>query len=283
MKGATSMISCRHAAPTDYTNVQNALQSQLIAIAADVSANLKIDNTIIIAPATTTDQSHITGTNNNIPMGIATYGGTRCCYYGFVNDFSSFNCGLLFEQYNSSKSADYVGVARTYVVYPTYEADPVNTYDSWPNIQMVIAGNDKTIKQMIDNPYFIYNGDKLALYAQGSLRTGFLFVKMKSLDDPTDIKPIIFNFGCGGPANSSYGVCSQINVLDNSGMQVTQYDDYINRTITDGDDIYIEKFIYNGYYCDELFIFNGQCPAGLFKLGNDTYLNVGFNLYIKIV
>jgi hypothetical protein len=238
----------------------------------DIADKLKINNTKIL---------HRSDLNDNSTYSSATYmpfGGqvsyTRI-YYDFINDFANFNCGVVIGK-NGSMYGAYM--ARSELNGSTVTDTECSTRTT------IIRPSTVSIYNMINKPYYIYNSQTLAYFAIGHVSHGIVFAKLKSIDDPLVTKPVIISFGftSSSASDCTLGVADIITVLDSPSLQVAAYTSNINSSIDGADMMRISKFIYNGYYSDEIFVFDGMTPSGIFTLDNNTYVNLAHNVYLKV-
>lgn len=266
------MIVSKLAELTDTSSYDNAQINYFKIVLSDFADYLKIDNKSILQYADFCEDSTYTSKELTIDSRAC----TRRTFVKTVNDFGSIDAGLLhvFSNYSAMLPAR--------IHYTTSPAvDETNTI----SCAIVEHGKALSITDYINLPYHMYNGQTVAYCAIGHTKHSVTFAKLKSIDDPTNFKYIIIASGktyTSDNLNDRVGFNNSMVIIDNDNFAYTQYTSDIHKT-SNSKIISIEKFVNNGYYSDEIFIFNGDCPSGIFKLDNVTYLNIGFNLYIKIV
>jgi hypothetical protein len=211
--------------------------------------------------------------------------GAHTTYFEFINNFAQYDCGMVVSNRILTHAYLAIGSDRTYVPRAWINFSDVGAqiphyhpfdYDASPAIVNIGAC-----------PYYMYNGTDVAYFAIGHINHCILFAKLKSIDDDTVTKYVVFTC-CNTSTNTAntdpfyYGTYRNVYIMDSPNMIYNRYENNMHLNVYDGSKIYIEKFIYNGFYSDEIFIFDGVCPNGIFTLNNISYLNIGSNLYLKI-
>lgn len=214
--------------------------------------------------------------------------GAHSYYFEFINNFAQYDCGIIV----SNRVMTHLSANPVEGSVPTYL--PIKSWCTFSDVGKQIPifhpfsyDASPTVAHIGACPYYMYNGANVAFFAIGHINHCMLFVKLKSIDDDSVTKYVIM-MACNTNArtyNSDpfyYGTYRNVYIMDNPNYVYTKYENNMKLNAYDGSKVYIEKFIYNGYYSDEIFIFDGVCPNGIFKLNNDTYMNIGSNLYLKI-
>ena len=264
---------------TDISSVDNAKIEFMKYVFIDIANTLKIDNTPILRyESFSEDPTYRSKT-------IALFGRSwdRYAFINSINNFSDIDIGLtfVFDKGGSGPTTLPMRIEYDDTTEPVTDVTTLANYTIMP-----FMAQQSAIIDVINTPYFLYNGTSIAYFAIANINHGMLFAKMKSVDDPTSFKYVVIISGTNYDTyryNDKYGFVNGIQIFDNPNLQSTRYTDKIRYSANgDLDTICIEKFIHNGYYSDDIFLFDGACPKGLFTLDNVTYLNIGFNMYIKI-
>lgn len=205
--------------------------------------------------------------------------GKHSSYFKFVNSFSYMDYGIFTANYvmspcrvNSSCITN--NGSRINVI-------PIHAGDNYRHLN-AIAYNG-AITDIVGTPYFLYNGTDVAYFATAVNHRCVVFAKLKSIDDPSVFKYIVIcctstELGANAKYYNNY---THVSILHSSGYAY-EYTDNINNRLALLNKAVIERFVFDGYYSDELFVFDGLCPDGIFTINNNTYINIGFNLYMKI-
>lgn len=251
-------------------------------VVMDAMHNLSLDNKPIIG----IDDNffNLYSVNSSISSSSALH---HLSYFKFINDFSTFG-GLMTGIWDNGD--DYTRLMIAKINDDRFTDNGMLNWSYPANMEKwgaISTFDGYTAWDEIKNlPYYLYNSDTIAYLGVGHTSTHIAFIKMKSIEDPSIVKPFIL-IGMGGTAESISvfsGLTSYLYIIDDDNFTATKYGPnykfYDN--IVDTQTIVIEKFVYGNWYSDELFVFNGDYPGGMFKLNNDTYLNIGFNLYIKL-
>jgi hypothetical protein len=244
---------------------------------SDFADYLKIDNKKILQYADFCEDSAYKSKS----VSLFSQNFSRHTFIKTINDFSGLDAGLL-HGYTSNNQ--YSGIYLARIHYDSTQSPAIDETNAADECSMCQPGNLSTYNY-INLPYYMYNGQTIAYCAIGHTKHSALFAKLKSIDDPTQFKYVIIISGSNIDSyghSDAIGKNLRIAILDNNNFSRNYYTTDIRKT-SDSKTITVEKFVHKGYYSDEIFVFNGDCPSGLFKLDNVTYLNIGFNLYIKIV
>ena len=215
---------------------------------------------------------YISGNGGNVD-------GRHSSYFKFANSFSYMDYGIFTVNYamspcrvNSScitNNGDRVNVI------------PIHDGNNYRHLSAIAFGG--SITDIVGTPYFLYNGTDVAYFNTGATHRGVVFAKLKSIDDPSVFKYIVIcctstDMGANAKYYNNY---THVSILHSSGYAY-EYTENINNRLAILNKAVIERFVFDGYYSDELFIFDGLCPDGIFTINNNTYINIGFNLYMKI-
>ena len=258
-------------------NVNDALYEHLFTAMCDICSTVKLNGNPVIK----LDNYLIKRRNDNYQNET---------FFRFVNDFESFNDGLMIWAFVPNlalcKIDDADNISKYYTddyVSPTF---PSNNYTYSTRINPVTDTTSLTPAKISNIPYYMYTGTDVAYFAFGHTSRCCILAKMKSIDDPNVFKYIMMLVGYDGAAsayNYVFGNYKAIYIYNSASITAEKITSRINYTGTDIDNIVVEKFIYNGYYTDDLFLFNENCPSGIFTVDGTTYLNIAYNLYMKIV
>lgn len=205
--------------------------------------------------------------------------GTHSSYFKFVNSFSYMDYGIFTANYVMSpcrvNSSCITNNGNQIVVIPIHDGNNSRHLNS-----IVFNG---AITDIVGTPYFLYNGTDVAYFNTGATHRGVVFAKLKSIDDPSVFKYIVIccTSASMGANAKYYNNYTHVSILHSSGYAY-EYTENINNRLALLNKAVIERFVFDGYYSDELFIFDGLCPDGIFTINNNTYINIGFNLYMKI-
>lgn len=249
----------------------------------DAAATLRINNQPVMQVEPNVCDLTFNAVYNFTGNGGSGKSGKHVSFFQFINDFASLDCGIMhndefatlgrynsanvtstqFNLYNLNTSS--IGESCSTYLYPAY---------------------DKSPRSLRATPYYLYNGADIAYVGLGHMDQCIVFAKLKSTDDPTIFKYVVIVVAENSYAISSdyayRGMYDSMKIITNSSLQTITYSGYINRKLDNINKSVIEKFIIDGFYSNELFLFDGLCPCGLFNLNNNTYLNLGYNLYMKI-
>ena len=284
--------------------VFNAICEYNFSALCDAAATLKIDNkSVLEIDPNMTDRRFLRCSYFYFGGNGGNARGDHVNYFKFANDFAYINCGI----FNTcaivticrtdANSSDYVYTVDREDCIRVWGLDCANIGDGVEYFLGGLMHDDNSawgyynsIPRIKELPYYLYNGVSVAYLGLGSHKANVVFAKMKSIDDPTQYKYIIItvnirpNLSDGAYSdNLYYGRYYNLKILDSNSVATTTYTGPINKYLTDVDKSVIEKFVYNGYYSDELYLFDGLCPDGLFSINGNTYLNIAYNLYMKIV
>lgn len=200
-------------------------------------------------------------------------------YFKFVNSFGYTDYGIFNGNYaispcrvNQSCLTNNGQQLTVIPIHPGSNSRYLNTI----NWEAPITDVGKT-------SYMLYNGTDVAYFNTGSTHRCVVFAKLKSIDDPSVFKYVIICCSSTSLTSNSlyYNNYTHVSIIHSSGYAY-EYTSNINNRLDRLNKAVIEKFVFNGYYSDELFIFDGLCPDGIFTINNNTYLNIGFNLYMKV-
>lgn len=136
-----------------------------------------------------------------------------------------------------------------------------------------------------DYRIYRYCGSDVIFLAFGNILDKIAIVKMKHMDDPTNVKYVMFNTDRESGSSYKYE-CLYNSKLNSYAYKYSNQDVHDNDNTGYTDSIYAYKYIYDGYYNDHLYFFDGgnALPgSGVVRLGKDRFLKLGCtNLFIKM-
>ena len=208
-----------------------------------------------------------------------------------INDFSSFDVGLLYNSWSSSSTFSnfcaFMGIL---------EGDAPTTRTELENLTAYCAGNahaligstysNSGLNTMTDNmKFFTYSGDNIAYIAFYCLNRCMIFTYAHSMDNPALTMPAIIA-SVSSAINENY----QKGVSEANVVQVAMYNSRVVDMFTN--DIYgqthnteklvLYKFAHKGYYFDNVFMYSGTVPSTHFIYDGDEYIKIGLNMLIKL-
>ena len=258
-------------------SVNDALYEHLFTAMCDICNTVKLNNNPVIR----LDNYLIKRVNNNFQNET---------FFRFVNDFESFNDGLIIwggvPDLALCKINDADNISKYYTDAYVTPIFPSNDSNYSTCINPVTNTTSLTPAKISNIPYYMYTGTDVAYFAFGHTSRCCILAKMKSIDDPTVFKYMIILHGYDGSGSSYnyvFGNYKGIYIYNSESLACEKITSRINYTGVDINNIIVEKFIYDGYYTDDLFLFNENCPSGIFTVDGTTYLNIAYNLYMKIV
>lgn len=141
---------------------------------------------------------------------------------------------------------------------------------------------NNTIK---DYRIYRYCGSDVIFLAFGNILDKIAIFKMKHIDDPTNVKYVMFNTDRESGASWTYE-CLYDSKLNSYAYRYDSRQVHDNDNTGYTDSIYAYKYIYDGYYNDHLYYFDGgnKLPgSGVVRLGKDRFLKLGCtSLFIKM-
>ena len=269
------MVNVKFYSPTVYTVADNIYRNYYDMVLSDMSNILKIDNKKVFERASYNNDSDYATKIRRMPNDSHEFYGL---YYPFCNDFASFDCGLMLYSFTGDNKR---------ALFTCRSQSDINVDDTFLNIAtvMVYSADEYTANKLSSTPCYYHVGSNIVYLGFEHPTCSVIFAKLKSIDDPSTTKPVVIFVGKQFALNSylypQLGYPDSITILENNTMQVTSYNTYFSHKLT-SNNITVENFVYNGYFSDEIVILDGDCPKGLFKLGNDTFLNIAFDMYIKV-
>ena len=222
-----------------------------------------------------------------------------------ANDFEDYNLGLYLSQttntgdtYRSLVETD-IGIQPCYIYgtplvysdFSTLSAMVPYTYDYNCFITKFLYDYDANVL-MNAFKVFSYSGNDIAFISAFGLSRTAVFSYMKNISDPTDIKPFfiifsiknmthwcdIYNATTGVQLSSDMKACV---FTDNNRFPDVYASDF-NRYSSIEDKLVLYKFTYKGYYCDNLFTYEGQLPYEHFIYDGHEYVHFARNIVAKL-
>lgn len=261
----------------------------------------------------------MTETSRNV-IGISTFpynssAGSIVSYYSsnspviyflkLANDFEDYNFGLFLTQTTNTGNSHWdmtetaIGIQPCYIYgtplvytdFSTLSAMVPYTYDSGCFITKFAKTYDTDV---VVNAFKVlsYSGNDVAFISAFGLPRTAVFSYMKNISDPTDIKPFfimftlkntdsycdIYNATTGVQLSSDMKAC----VFTNNNRFPDVYTSDFNKYSSIEDKLVLYKFTYKGYYCDNLFTYEGQLPYEHFIYDGHEYVHFARNIVAKL-
>ena len=235
-------------------------------------------------------------------------------YLKLANDFANYNFGLWVTQSTNTGNSNNARVNTIIGIQPCYiDASPINTSDTssftsasgfvplvanYNNYRFItkhpIAGDRSNYYNAFKVYY--YSGTNISFISAFGLQRSAIFSYMKNIENPLDVKPF-FIFLCpiyaSGGSQSYCDICDATTGLQlNDNMYVDVYTNYnripytytadINKYSVVNDKLILYKFTHKGYYCDNVFTYEGELPYEHFVYDGHEYVHIVRNLVLKL-
>lgn len=245
---------------------------------------------------------------NSSTVTIYSNSGTVNTYLKLANDFAGFNCGLFVNQTTNTGNSNNQRSSRVVGIMPcALEGQVVDTREKFTSLTVMVpttanyyryvtkqaTGYFEAILELFK--VYSYSGSNIAFIAPFGLRRSVIFSYAKSISNPNDIKPIYIVMATHNGSNDSsdaYDASTGLNIDPNVGYVDIYFDDnrFISKTYTSMINKYsnvhnkliLYKFTHNGYYCDNIFTYEGELPYEHFVYNNEEYVRVAYNLILKL-
>jgi hypothetical protein len=222
-----------------------------------------------------------------------------------VNDFEDYNFGIYLSQTTNSGDLNrgltdtVIGIQPCYIYgtpldysdFSTLSAMVPYTYDYTCFITKYPRDYDANVL-MNAFKVFSYSGNDISFISAFGLPRTAVFSYMKNISDPTDIKPFfiifslknmnsycdIYNATTGVQLSSDMKAC----VFTDNNRFPDVYTSDFNRYSSIEDKLVLYKFTYKGYYCDNLFTYEGQLPYEHFIYDGHEYVHFARNIVAKL-
>ena len=222
-----------------------------------------------------------------------------------ANDFEDYNLGLYLSQTTNTGNSNR-GISETVIgIQPCYIYGTPLVYSDFSTLSAMVPYTYDhgcfITKYPIDynanvltNAFKVssYSGNDSAFISAFGLPRTAVFSYMKNITDPTDIKPFfiiftiknmtsycdIYNATTGVQLSSDMRACI---FTDNSRFPDVYTSDF-NKYGSIEDKLILYKFTYKGYYCDNLFTYEGQLPYEHFIYEGHEYVHFARNIVAKL-
>lgn len=259
------------------------------------------------------DSSEIASTNrvyNTTDITVFTRKDTVASYLKLANDFANFNYGLYVNQTTNTGNSNWGRSSTIVGIMPcAMEGPAVDTVAKFQSTIVMVPTTANYLRFIIKHPQcpdggwnnyinlfkvYSYSGSNIAFVAPYGLSRSVIFSYAKNIANANDIKPIYITLAYhnGNDALDAYDASTglkidpnlcYIDVYFNDDRFISaSYTSAINKYSNVRDKLILYKFTHNGYYCDNIFTYEGELPYEHFIYNNEEYVHVAYNLVLKL-
>lgn len=236
-------------------------------------------------------------------------------YHTFINDFSGYKFGIILisAAYGYGDTSSTPNIVIIPGAIETSNGDPVSSSSASsasdvPSLQIYTINYDRFVHKICAGPkqlnvsdlfrVYTYEGQNISLISAYVLGRTMIFTTMRRLDNPSITTNAIIMTGCILDCHNYDGcnstlesydcatgisdIISYIDVFTDNVRYPNTYFTNIHQMSYNFDKCIMNKFTHNGYYSDNIFTYDGRIPSKHFFYNGEEYINIGFNLVIKL-
>lgn len=220
-------------------------------------------------------------------------------YYEFINDYANYNLGLILEPVVYGYSGN--SLNNVFIMPCALESDSIpQTITDIQNLKLFTIGYDWYVHKLCGGPLirnvpdnfsvYTYQSDDLSFISVYNLSKIMVFATMKSIETQEPM-PVILATSWASYAgfievdSITTGINDLVNIVDiymGNSRSPDTINKYLFKINHDYKKCIMYNFTYKGYYSDRIFVYDGVVPAKHFIYNGTEYLNIAYNLVIKL-
>lgn len=216
-------------------------------------------------------------------------------WFKFVNDFASYNIGLLYMSYDRINSYNWTNV----VIVPGYASKPIYSSSDLNTVKFYVTNNSENKSKfhtilgstvantslLDDFKLYTYSSPYFAYIGFMNMDRCVVVTRAYKIDDPTQETSVIL-MSCINKIDDNYLNMMSANTIDifmdQSRVPITYIDTIDNMPQSMSlDKIIMHKLVVDGYYFNNIFRYTGAIPSNHFKYNGSEYVKIACNLLLK--